>query len=224
MAPPNGIEQFWSKVDRRGPDECWPWTGGRDLSSYGIFYIRGKRTRAHRWLLGYMRGKPLTREVVGLEDGCHHCDNPPCCNPAHLYVGTRKQNMDDEHNRLRSWQSQVYECPQGHPYPEFQRGGHRRCRTCENAHLRSSRRAARTHCLNGHQLAGDNVAVGARGRRRCLTCEARRIANLPKRTHCVSGRHELVGANVMTDSKGRTRCYPCKLEADRERYMQSRTT
>lgn len=173
--------RFWSKVDKRGPDECWPWLeSSRDDSGYGIFYTSdGLRTRAHRWLLGHLRGKPLTREEVGLEDGCHHCDNPPCCNPKHLYVGTRKQNVGDAVERSRLWQLKVTHCPQGHPYEGdnlIERpGGARGCRTCVRANEKR-RRAARDTCKNGHPLSGDNVLICKNGTRKCKTCDAARLA------------------------------------------------
>jgi hypothetical protein len=112
--------RFALKVDRNGPvpprrpelGPCHVWTEGCDASGYGLFYYhdesgKTRRTRAHRWLLGHLRGKPLTRDVVGKEDGCHHCDNPPCVNPAHLYVGTRKRNIADAVESGRLWQPQV---------------------------------------------------------------------------------------------------------------------
>lgn len=102
--------RFWSKVDKRGPDECWPWIGGGNKLGYGIFAYREngetKSPPAGRWLLGYLRGRPLERS----EEACHRCDNPPCVNPAHLYIGTHKQNMRDMGDRRRP----VPRCINGH--------------------------------------------------------------------------------------------------------------
>lgn len=175
------ISRFWPNVDRRGPDDCWPWRGGRDDSGYGLFCFTdasGKRrkTRAHRWLLGHLRGKPLILKPTGLEDGCHRCDNPPCCNPAHLYVGTRKQNIADAVERTRLWQLKVTHCPQGHEYTYNPSGKHRRCKECEREGQHKARTLDRTRCKYGHLLAGDNVLLCKNGTRKCRICDAARLA------------------------------------------------
>ena len=90
-------EAFWSKADRSGgPDACWPWAGPRGGKGYGIFFASGRRRLAHRVALELSAG-PVT-------DGrfsCHRCDNPPCCNPAHLFAGTAFQNILDAQNKGR---------------------------------------------------------------------------------------------------------------------------
>jgi hypothetical protein len=75
----------------RKPSECWPWKGGMNNKGYGKFKFLGKTVSAHRiaflFEYGYLPKKP--HEV------CHTCDNPPCCNPTHLFEGTRSDNMRD---------------------------------------------------------------------------------------------------------------------------------
>jgi len=87
------IERFWSKVERKGDDECWEWKGTRDIGNYGKLYISSpKRTTlmAHRISYFLKNGKfPLEMKIL------HICDNPPCCNPNHLKIGTQKDNVDD---------------------------------------------------------------------------------------------------------------------------------
>lgn len=169
-----------SHVDVRGPDDCWPWKGprrgGPDSDTYGRFNLRGKVYTAHRWLLDYLRGKPLILKPTGVEDGCHRCDWRPCCNPAHLYVGTRKQNIADAVERTRLWQLKVTHCPQGHEYTYNPSGRHRRCKECERIGQRKARTLDRTHCKNGHELADDNVILCKNGTRKCRICDQARLA------------------------------------------------
>lgn len=82
------FERFWNKVDIRGDDECWPWLACR-VGGYG--HIFNDRPRiAHRvgWELVY---GPIPDGLCVL----HSCDNPPCCNPEHLFLGTQLDNMKD---------------------------------------------------------------------------------------------------------------------------------
>lgn len=87
------IEYFWARVDQSGgPDACWPWTGGRNEHGYGHVSFRPIKTKlAHRvaWILTH-------GEIPAGLNVCHHCDNPPCCNPAHLFLGTHADNGWDK--------------------------------------------------------------------------------------------------------------------------------
>jgi hypothetical protein len=88
-------DRFWRYVKRNGPLECWPWIGpiAKYRRGYGQFKRdgrRGKSENAHRLAWEFTHGVPPDHLFV-----CHRCDNPPCCNPAHLFLGTPKENHDD---------------------------------------------------------------------------------------------------------------------------------
>lgn len=81
--------RFWPKVKRGGPDECWPWQSSI-TRGYGMITAWGRPQYAHRIAYALQNGDvPLGGYVL------HKCDNPPCCNGAHLFLGDQRLNMVD---------------------------------------------------------------------------------------------------------------------------------
>ena len=93
-------DRFWSKVQKsRG---CWEWIGSRTKKNYGQFRKqkvpgrKKKNVQAHRWAYANTIG-PIPKGLFV----CHHCDNPPCVNPKHLFLGTHRDNMLDMRKKGR---------------------------------------------------------------------------------------------------------------------------
>jgi hypothetical protein len=83
-------ELFWRHVKNAGPDDCWEWQAVKNEHGYGLYTSDRKTRRAQA--VAYA----MTYE--SFEDGLcvlHRCDNPPCCNPVHLFLGTRADNYQD---------------------------------------------------------------------------------------------------------------------------------
>lgn len=82
---------FWSRVQIGSKGACWTWTACRDGKGYGLVRWAKCKSRAHRVAWQLMCGAIPAGICV-----LHHCDNPPCCNPAHLFLGTLRDNIADK--------------------------------------------------------------------------------------------------------------------------------
>jgi hypothetical protein len=96
------IERILGKIDKETSNifynnsRCWVWTASRTTAGYGHVSIGNKVLYMHRVMHEIYNGDiPKGLQVL------HHCDNPPCCNPAHLFAGTQKLNMEDMNKKGR---------------------------------------------------------------------------------------------------------------------------
>lgn len=117
------------------PSGCWEWTGFRDRFGYGRVSWNGRQgTLAHRAAFSVANG-PIPEGVMV----CHTCDNPACCNPAHLWIGSNQDNQRDSSTKGRQRGQDQTHCKHGHEFtPEntYRHPGSvaaRSCRACIRA-------------------------------------------------------------------------------------------
>ena len=91
------MQRFWNKVNKESPIKshmttpCWEWTAANTFMGYGTIKIEGKTRATHRLSWEWAHGIPVPKGKFI----CHRCDNPPCVNPDHLFLGDNSGNIED---------------------------------------------------------------------------------------------------------------------------------
>jgi len=121
---------FWQSVHQPKVG-CWDWQRGQNGRGYGRVCFCGKYWRTHRLAWHSAVGEIPSGLFV-----LHTCDNPACCNPAHLWLGTQLENMGDASakGRINPWRRGITHCKRGHEFNKkntyHHKNGLRRCRAC----------------------------------------------------------------------------------------------
>lgn len=173
VATPSTVRVLLKKTEVNSATGCWEWTGTRDAHGYGqlstLWFKNGTSGISRNSWIAFHGPIPNGLRVL------HRCDNPPCWNPSHLFLGTAKDNMDDMVAKGRHYQQQKTHCIRGHEYTAentyLYEDGSRRCRTCyckdPVRHLTWG-----THCKNGHEYTPESTYPAPPGRKypRCKVC------------------------------------------------------
>ena len=128
-------EKLFSRVVKS--DKCWEWQGCKSRRGYGVLSFDGKRYAAHRlsWSIHHKKPIPASNEFI-----CHHCDNPSCVRPSHLFKGTPRDNVLDMVKKKRHWQNKKRFCYKGHEFIEENIAWSAKGRTCRQCRKERSRR------------------------------------------------------------------------------------
>lgn len=152
-------QRLWAGTSKGLAEECWEWQGAKGRGRYGTISWNGKRIRTHRasWMLAH-------GDIPDGLEVCHHCDNPPCVNPAHLFVGTHSENMKDARRKGRQ--------PLPHEIGSIPHN------------------ALKSHCIRGHAFSVGNTLINRHGGRCCRECQKMHRANYnAKRQRALNPEH-----------------------------------
>lgn len=193
-------EFFWANLDKRGPDECWPWLRKPNDMGYGQLRWVSRTLQAHR--VAYLLEHGELPDGMEIDHTCHdplqctrkrQCSHRLCCNPAHLEAVTKPVNLERS-NRTRPGNGKNQErtkCPDGCTCRRHED------QTCKPDCTCRRHKDGQTHCVNGHEYTPETTAVDPKtGWRHCRTCknEQRRVPNPPAKSRvcppgCTCGRH-----------------------------------
>lgn len=154
-------KRFWARVDKSGG--CWIWTGARS-GGYGTMRIGGRMAKAHRVSFELGRGPVPSGALV-----CHRCDNPPCVNPDHLFLGTIADNNRDRQQKGRS--KNLFRSDASHPARRRSGSGHW-CAKLSDEDVRSIR--SRVACGESQTAVAASFSVNAATVSRIVRREWRR--------------------------------------------------
>lgn len=164
---------------------CIEYQGNRGRGGYGkvSISVAGKRKTEliHRVAAAVHLGYSLDDGRTSNKLVLHRCDNPPCFNHKHLFIGTYSDNTRDCVRKGRQKEIKKTHCPKGHPYSGenlvLEKSGKRKCLACIRLRnpLRGNAESRKTHCPQGHPYSGDNLVIEKNGKRKCRTCKNQRL-------------------------------------------------
>lgn len=155
---PSFLERFWAKVEKKSPDECWEWKGSCIKGGYSQISLPNQRKKVLTSRVAYTIQHGAFDNALFI---CHHCDNPKCVNPNHLFAGTQRENIQDASKKGRLFNPKPQKpkkpktnwdigsirrnlefCKRGHPFDEKNTGIQtkgRYCKICERDRKRRAR-------------------------------------------------------------------------------------